>query len=212
MTLTIRNSPRTVLLAALLTALPMTAMATIVVPMSVETMAKKSVLVVRATVLDANCEWDRSNKHIFTYTRLKAVEALRGQLSPGKLFRIRTLGGEIGEIGMAVAGTAKFKPGEEVVVFVRVDPYDAADYQVVGMSQGKFVVQKDEKGEDLVVPNVNGLEFARRDIRGAMQITGQAVENKNGISLNAFKKRVDTVAGSVSPTLKKTPSTGDTNR
>ena len=175
-------------------------------------MAKKSMLVVRATVLDANCEWDRSNKHIFTYTRLKAVEALRGQVSPGKLFRIRTLGGEIGEIGMAVAGTAKFKPGEEVVVFVRADPYDAADYQVVGMSQGKFLIQKDKKGEEVVVPNVNGLEFARRDVRGAMQITGQAAENIKGISLKTLKRRVDTVAATVSPTLKKTPSAGDTNR
>ena len=199
---------------AILALIPAVGQATIVVPMTVETMATKSALVVRAQVLDSTCEWDRSNKHIFTYTRLKVIEALRGKASAGKLIRVRTLGGEIGDVGMAVAGTTKFEPGEEVVIFVRVDPYDSADFQVVGMSQGKFVVKKNAKGDSVVVPNVNGLEFARRDIRGAMKITGQAAENNHGLLLNDLRKRVSPSTATPAPQLRKSlkPVPGELNR
>lgn len=155
-----RKFPALVALVMALSFTPTASEATIVVPLTIEQMQSRSNTIVRAVVLDSNSEWDRSEKHIFTYTRLKVLEAFKGKQSVGEIIRIRTLGGEVGDVGMAVAGTAKFQASEEVVIFGRTDRYDAANFQVVGMSQGKFSIQKNDKGESMVVPDLKGLAFA----------------------------------------------------
>lgn len=160
MTTNFRKIPAIIALLLSLGFVSTQAEATIVVPLTLEQMQTRSNVVVRAVVLDSVSEWDRSEKHIFTFTRLKVLETFKGTNSVGEIIRIRTLGGEVGEVGMAVAGTAKFQPSEEVVIFGRTDRYDAANFQVVGMSQGKFSIKKNDKGESMVIPDLTGLAFA----------------------------------------------------
>jgi len=178
--------------------------ATIVVPMTLDSMTQASALVVRAKVVKSAAEWGRSKKHIFTFTDLKVLEVLRGKSEIGKTIRVRTLGGEVGEVGMAVAGTPKFQRDGEVVLFVRVDPYDSTNFQIVGMSQGKFEVRKNQSGAMIVVPNVSGLEFARRDVRGNMQIDDVAPNDTKTLSLEQLRKKVS-ASSAKAPAIESKP-------
>ena len=130
MTTKSRKIPAIIALLLCLGFVSIRAEATIVVPLTLEQMQTRSNVIVRAIVLDSTSQWDRSEKHIFTFTRLKILETYKGDNAVGEIIRIRTLGGEVGGVGMAVAGTAKFQPSEEVVVFGRIDRYDAANFQM----------------------------------------------------------------------------------
>ena len=80
---------------------------------------------------------------------------------------VRTLGGEVGNIGMKVSGTPQFTLGEEVIVFLRNDPVDPTQFQVIGMSQGKFHVERPEKGGAVAIPSLEGLAFAKPGYLGS---------------------------------------------
>ncbi|MCB1282514.1 MAG: hypothetical protein KDB18_13410 [Salinibacterium sp.] len=122
-------------------ATPLVASATIVVPRTLEEMATHATAVVRAKVVARQSAWDADHRRIHTYTELALLETVAGESAKGPLV-VRTMGGEVGDIGMRVAGVARFEVGEEVVLFLRVDPLDRSHFQVVGMSQGKYVVDR----------------------------------------------------------------------
>jgi hypothetical protein len=102
---------------------------------------------------------------------------------------VRTIGGEVGKIGMRVSGVEKFTPNEEVVVFLRRDPGDQQLFQTVGMSQGKFSVQHEAKGRAVLIPSVEGLAFARPASDGTIKVSDETPA-PNRIPLSELKERV----------------------
>lgn len=179
------------------------ARATIMLPLSIEQLATESAAIVRAEVVGRRAAWSADKRHIFTYTELRVAETLAGAAKPGAVLTVRTLGGEVGETGMKVAGVARFTPGEEVVVFLRTDPVDARDFQVVGMSQGKYKVKRVD-GRAVLEPGVEGLAFAARRADGALTVD-PSHPGPGQISLEALRSRVAAAraapaTGSVLPT------------
>ena len=185
-----RKIPAIIALLLCLGFVSIRAEATIVVPLTLEQMQTRSNVIVRAIVLDSTSQWDRSEKHIFTFTRLKILETYKGDNAVGEIIRIRTLGGEVGGVGMAVAGTAKFQPSEEVVVFGRIDRYDAANFQIVGMSQGKFSVKNNPNGDAVVTADFAGLAFASTSEGKVTSIEEKHLSPTQSIRLSDLKSRL----------------------
>ena len=58
------------------------------------------------------------------------------------------LGGEVGEVGMAVAGMPRFRVGDRRMVFAR---RDRSINPIVGFTQGLLQIRRDGNGEDRVL-------------------------------------------------------------
>lgn len=165
------------------------AQATIVVPMTIEEMAVEAALVARGRVVNTQAAWDDAHRRIYTYTEIQILERIHAPSAVPDSIVVRTLGGEVGNIGMKVSGTPKFTMGEEVVVFLRLDPIDPQQFQVIGMSQGKFHVERPLKGGALLVPSAEGLAFARPGSDGRMKIDPQH-EDPARVPLESLRERV----------------------
>jgi hypothetical protein len=177
------------LLAALaLTAVPSLASATVMIPLTIEDMAVQSAVVVRGKVLGSHAVWDQTHQRIYTFTEIEVLDAMHTPSPLPKTVTVRTLGGEVGKIGMRVSGTERFTPNEEVVIFLRADPSDAKVFQTVGMSQGKFNVLHEEKAT-VVVPSHEGLAFAKPDEKTGTMTIGDAPEPSR-ITLVELRDRV----------------------
>lgn len=111
--------------------------------------------------------WDAEKKMVYTYTKLKVSETVKGQAHDEVL--IKQPGGEVGNVGMRVHGMAVFRKGERALVFLRKGE---GDYPaLVGLSQGKFNIVRDRQtGDDKAVFSApSDGEFYRRGERGAAQ-------------------------------------------
>ena len=164
--------------------------ATVMLPLSIEQMAQESVAVVRARVKHQASNWDEGRKRIYTQTTVQVVDPILSRLSLPDTIVLRTLGGEVGEVGMKVAGTPAFTPGEEVVVFLRSHPAAAGEFQVIGMSQGKYSVKRSAKGPIMVVPSVEGLAFARRGTDGVLRVAEADPDRPTPITLAKLRERI----------------------
>ena len=83
-----------------------------------------------------------TGKRIYTITKLKVIESIKGTAKPNMVLTLRQIGGQVGDWSQHVPGDAKFKHEEEVLVFLRHDPSDDLHF-LVGMGQGKFTVDVD---------------------------------------------------------------------
>lgn len=138
------------------------ASATIVLPLSLEEMTERADLVVEAVVEGSEAKWNTRKDRISTLTTLVVRSALVADGDAPSVVVVRTLGGEVGDVGMRVAGTARFAPGERVLVFLRHSKSGQNYFTVVGMSQGKFRLVETADGVQ-AVPGIEGLAFLERD-------------------------------------------------
>ena len=95
----------------------------------------------------------------YTYWTLQLSDQPLGE-PLGSIVSIRQPGGEIGELGYHVAGTADFVIGEEVFVALR-DTDEPGVKEVVGLASGKYRVQVKE-GKSVVMSGL-GLPVIARD-------------------------------------------------
>lgn len=163
------------------------AWATIVVPMTLEDMSRGCTAAIRGRVVTHRSQWDEAHRKIHSYTEIEVLETLVGASAAGTRMTVRTLGGVVGEIGMNVAGSARFVEGEEVVVFVRRDRLDEARFVVMGMSQGKFRV--DRQGPvPMAVRETGGLAFAKPSAEGRLTVEERQAESQ--LALDQLRTRV----------------------
>lgn len=163
--------------------------ATVIVPRTIEQMTHDAERVVRGRVLSSRAAWDQQRKRIYTTTEVEVLEQLQGSRDVPRTVSIRTLGGEVGEVGMRVSGTETFTPGEEIIVFLRRDPLTTSAFQVVGMSQGKYRIERDADGTAMAIPNTAGLAFARPDPAGVYRVEGET-PRPDRIALDELKMRI----------------------
>lgn len=165
------------------------ASATVMVPLSIEDMAVRSAAVVRARVSNRRSAWDEDHRKIYTYTELEVLETVHASGKVPQAIVVRTLGGEVGKVGMKVSGTARFNPGEEVLLFLRSDPINNQHFQVIGMSQGKYRLERESKGQLVAIPGLEGIAFARRDETGRLKI-GHGEHGANRIPFEALRQKI----------------------
>ncbi len=103
---------------------------------------------------------ERNSRRPYTYWKLQVIEQSKGaSLAPD--VDIRQPGGEIGELGYHVAGSAKFREGEEV--FVALVNTDESAKEVVSLAAGKYTVERGDNGQPQVR---SGLGTIMRDPEG----------------------------------------------
>jgi MYXO-CTERM domain-containing protein len=102
---------------------------------SVADMVDRASVVARGTVIEQRSLW--SGDRIYTDSVLAVTECWAGTCASS--VTIRQLGGEVGEDGMWVEGTAPLAVGDDVVAFLR--PRRDGSFAPTGMAQGVFHIR-----------------------------------------------------------------------
>jgi hypothetical protein len=120
------------------------AFATTLLAVDVPTLSRSADAIVIGTVLSSKARLSEGGR-IMTDTELQVSEALKGKAF-GTIVVMQP-GGIVGDLGQRVEGTAPFRAGEEVLVFL-----DARGdrFIVTGMVQGKYKIQRSTDGKEIV--------------------------------------------------------------
>ncbi|MGB0645906.1 MAG: hypothetical protein ACPGQS_01965 [Bradymonadia bacterium] len=116
-----------------------TVQGTTIMPLTIEQRVAKADRVAVAIVESVNYIKSATQHRIYTVTKLRVLEPLKGSIKQGLSLTVRQIGGTIGEWTQHVPGDATFIAGQEVLVFLRHDPRDDLHF-LVGMAQGKIDV------------------------------------------------------------------------
>ena len=132
-------------LGAVLT-LPAAARASLARAISLAELVKASSHVLHGLPLEASSRWETlgEQRRIVTYTRVRTDERVAGDNPPDTEVLVRTLGGQVGDIGQVVHGEALLRINEACLLFLHVngDPSE----QVVAMAQGHYPILADSAG------------------------------------------------------------------
>ena len=177
------------LLAAFTFALVSMALATTVIPPTFDDLVAHAEMIFQGTVTDVRSEWtgEGGQRHIASYVTFKVDDAIKG--NPGAKVTLNLMGGTVGAETMEVSDAPKFKVGDRDILFVENN--GTQFIPLVGIMHGRFHVQKDENGRDVVVTNdgapltdVNQLGKDKRAATAGRPISTQefkqAVQNKVG--------------------------------
>ena len=131
--------------------------ATTIQSLSVEQRTKRADRVVIASVQSVRFIKAESGKRIYTITKLKVIESIKGTAKRNMILTLRQIGGQIDDWSQHIPGDAKFHHEEEVLVFLRHDPSDDLHF-LVGMGQGKFTVDVDSDAMGSTVEAEHGVQ------------------------------------------------------
>jgi len=119
------------------------------VELSLADLLRLSTLVTVGTTAEQTSVWEDADgnrsRRIVTYTRVRLERVLDGRPPAGSDVWVRTLGGQVGDIGQHVDGEAVLVPLQKSLVFLRA----RADgtHAVAGMAQGHFPLKVLRAGE-----------------------------------------------------------------
>jgi hypothetical protein len=144
-------------LALLLTlGLGLTAEATTVLAESIDEMAVRAPIVVRAQVHQSQAGWSESPRRIWTWTELAITEVIKGKVPTVVL--VKQPGGVVGPVGQAVPGVASFAAGEDCVLFLEPSPDEPKVYLVRGLAAGKISFVE-RQGQQVAQRSLDGLNL-----------------------------------------------------
>ena len=111
--------------------------ATTVEPVSLSELVRRSATIVHGTVQETHTQWEDGGGRLYTYVTVSANEILKGENPGARSVTFRQFGGRDGDRMVYVAGTPRFAPKQEVLLFLTGN--DAGGYpQVMGIFQGAF--------------------------------------------------------------------------
>jgi len=161
----VRSSSLAAIVAALVSVLALVLLATparasLVVALDMPTLVQRADHIAVVDVGTISMAWDETHEHILTTIDLAVVETMKGPLKPASHFTLVQPGGTVGDLSMKVFGMTPFSSGERALVFLRGT---SAAASVVGMSQGKRIIQREAAtGRWMVgVPDQAGASFVR---------------------------------------------------
>jgi hypothetical protein len=149
MKMRLRNVTIVLLLAAMQVGAAPLASATTLERMSVAKMTQAAQLVVRARCIANSTAWDGGE--IWTFTSFTVEDSWKGApAGAAQQLTVRLLGGSVGKLNSTVSGVPRFRPGEEVILFLQSTA--RGDYSIVSWVQGTFRIHKDPRsGAEIVV-------------------------------------------------------------
>ena len=128
------------------------AWATVARALALRELVQHSELVAAGTPLEAYSRWEDfgGRRRIITYTRVRVDRLVTGtDLGPEVL--VRTLGGEVGDVGQVVEGEAILVVGKPSLLFL-APGYDGV-LGVTAMAQGQFPLRPDAHGTLRLAPS-----------------------------------------------------------
>src|SRR6266404_3903847 len=124
--------------------------ATTVIPPTFEQLVQQAELIFQGTATDVRSVWEGqgAQRHIETYVTFQVADSVKG--NAGSSYTIRMLGGTVGDESLVVTDAPKFKVGDRDILFVEHN--NDQFVPLVGISHGRFHVQRDEEtGRDILV-------------------------------------------------------------
>ena len=106
--------------------------------LSLEELVRKADTIVLGTVTQQESAWDAQHTAIYTKVTLAVEHVLVGPSM--QAVTLQVAGGTVGGVGMRTSNDAVFREGERVIVCLDTS---AIPGSVVGLQQGKFLVQDD---------------------------------------------------------------------
>ncbi len=115
--------------------------ATTIEKMSLAQLAQVAPVIVRARCVSITTEWDAGD--IWTLTTFNVLETWKGTsgAAVSDMITVRLLGGRVGDLTSQISGVPRFRPGEEVVLFLQST--SRGDLSVVSWEQGTFRIHRD---------------------------------------------------------------------
>jgi len=131
------------------------ARATTVVPPTFDQLVTDAELIFEGTVTETRSQWAGvgAERHIVTHVTFDIEDAIKGV--SGKSYTIQILGGTVDGETMEVSDTPRFKVGDRDILFVE---HNGAQFvPLVGIMHGRFHVQTDASGRDVVAKDNGAL-------------------------------------------------------
>lgn len=162
------------------------ALATTVVPMSIERLTAVSSHVVEGVPLQTWSQWNPQHTMILTYTKFQVQRTLKGQ-APAMVI-VKQLGGRVGPTVQKIAGVRHLRPGEQAVLFLRPGDENDGTLVITGLMQGNFSVRFAQDGALIAT---NGMP----DVHAYSVSTGQVTSYQgNRLRLKDLEARVEKAA------------------
>ncbi len=152
--------------------------------LSLDEMAAKSHIIVRATVLGQTAM--QRGSLVYTVYSLKVSEKLKGDA--GETLRVSVPGGTIGRIRQSFAGTPTLQTGSEYVVFVWKG--QSGILHIIGLSQGLFDLKVNQAGETVLMRGVLDAELVDKS---GKEVQSQPVT----LTLEGLRRMVRSTEGAV---------------
>jgi hypothetical protein len=131
--------------------------ATTVIPPTFDQLVSDAEFIFEGTVTESRSEWTGAgaDRHIMTHVTFQIEDSIKG--APGKSYTIQVLGGTVGDETMEVSDAPRFKIGNRDILFVE---HNGTQFiPLVGIMHGRFHVQTDAAGRDVVAKD-NGAFLA----------------------------------------------------
>ena len=165
--------------------------ATTIEKMSLDRMTQLAPIIVHARCVGSSTAWDAGD--IWTFTTFEVLEtwkAASGGPIPSRI-TVRLLGGAVGALTSHVSGVPRFRPGEEVVLFL--EPSSRGDFSVVSWQQGTFRIRRNQlTGTETATVTQDTAAFATFDPK-TRRFEATGIRN---VSLVSFRQRIATAAAS----------------
>ncbi len=139
-----------------------------------------------ATTLSAEGRWQHvgGRRRIVTTSRLRIDEVVGGP-ADGAEIMVRTLGGQVGDIGQVVHGEAVLLLNQPMLVFLT--PTAEGVFAVTALAQGHYPIQRDPSGEHRTAPSPRLSELLGD---GAVkELSGRRVSEATGVVRKAWNAR-----------------------
>ena len=164
--------------------LTLQAPATTLEKLSLEEMATKSHIIVRATVLGQAAT--QRGTLVYTNYSIKVTEKLKGDA--GATLVVSVPGGTIGRVRQSFAGTPTMKTGAEYVVFIWKGK--SGILHIIGLSQGLFDLKLNQAGEIVLTRGVLDAQLVDK--------TGKEVQSQSlELTLDRLRGMVRSTEGAV---------------
>ena len=162
--------------------------ATTVIPPSFDQLVTQAQAIFQGTVTDVRSQWagEGSQKQIVSYVTFKVEDSLKGDA--GESYTIRMYGGTVGEDSMGISDAPVFKVGDRDIVFVENNGSQAIP--LVGIMYGRFHVQRDQSGQDVVTRNEGEPVKNVANLGREMEAAGPANPAEGNMTTDAFKAAV----------------------
>src|SRR6195256_870185 len=125
--------------------------ATTVIPPTFDQLVNDAEFIFQGNVTDVRSQWvgEGGQRQIVSYVTFKVDDAIKG--SPGATYTIRMLGGTVGETTMAISDAPEFTVGDKDILFVE---HNGTQFvPLVGIMHGRFHVEQDQAGQEMVTTN-----------------------------------------------------------
>lgn len=124
-------------------------------------------VVLTGKVVKQTSSWNSDRSRIYTEVTVKADEYLKGNTSENTL-SVKTLGGEVGDVGELYSHMPKFSNDEEVLLFVKKDNKDLS-YRVLNGEEGKITLYEDKATGEKITSSNQKISTLKKEIKSYVE-------------------------------------------